>query len=119
MNLQQYYWQQIREKVCTQCMHGDAKGNCSLSTTEECALKVYLPEIISVVANAHTDSYERQLYKLRRHVCILCDWQMPDMTCQKRTEGTCALERYYPIIIEIIKDARKKLQNAEVDSAFT
>lgn len=119
MGLKELYWQRIQEKVCTQCMHGDGKGNCLLPAAEECAVKMFLPEIISVVANAATDSYERHLHRLQRHVCILCDWQMPDMTCQKRAEGTCALELYYSLIVEVINDVREKLKKAEVASTVT
>ena len=117
MELQQY-WQAIQEKVCTHCMHGDGEGNCKLPAGEECALKGFLPEIILTVLNARTNFHDRAVNVLRRNVCILCDWQLPDMSCELRNHHTCALERYNALVIDTIKNVRVQLERSEIGSAI-
>ena len=115
----QHYWQAIREKVCVVCMHGDGKGNCNLPAVQQCALKVFFPDVVMNVVNARTDSYERSLDVMRRHVCILCDFQQSDMKCQLRDEQSCALDRYHPLIVDTIKSVEKQLEDTESKSAMT
>ena len=103
------YWEEIQQRICHKCIDGDGKGNCRLPAGETCALKAFLPEIVSTVANVKTDSYDAYLGALRRHVCILCDWQTPDGVCKKRNDLECALDRYYPLVIEIIEHARERM----------
>lgn len=117
MELQQY-WQAIQENACTQCMHGDGKGHCKLPAKHECALKVFFPEIVLTVVNAKTDSLETFGNLMHRHICILCDWQMPDMSCKLRNQQTCALEQYQVLIIETIKNVRQQLERNEIGAAL-
>ena len=116
MELQQY-WQAIQNKVCTQCIHGDGRGNCNLPSEEECAVKVFLPEIVMTVVNAQEGSYERYRNVLRRQVCILCDRQLTDMSCQLRDKRTCALELYSGLVAEVIRGVRDQIQSGEVQSS--
>jgi len=114
MELEQY-WRAIQERVCTSCFDADGSGNCQLPLDEECALKLFLPEIVQTIANVKSDSMEAYINVLRRHVCILCDRQLPDMSCEKRDELKCALDRYYPKIVEAIKSVRAKLESAQMN----
>ncbi len=37
---------------------------------------------------------------LRTNVCSRCDFHSPDGSCEKRDKLECALDRYYPLVIE-------------------
>ena len=117
MELQQY-WQMIQQNICVKCKYGDDVGRCRLSGAQECPLKAFLPEIITTVLNTPFTSYDTYINVLRRHVCILCDWQLSNGMCKKRDELTCALDLYYPEVVEIIKTVRAVLQNAEAGEAI-
>lgn len=108
MELQQY-WQSIQQKICPRCLDGDGQGNCRLPVGEECALKSFLPQIVMTLENAESGSMDTYISKLRRHVCILCDHQQPDTVCKKRNDLECALDRYYPLVVEIIETVRTEM----------
>ena len=112
MELQQY-WSVIQKKICPRCLDGDGTGACRLPVGEECALKSFLPEIVMTVANANTDSHEAYVSALRRHVCILCDHQSSGLVCKKRDHLECALDRYYPLVVEIIDTVRAEMAKTE------
>lgn len=115
MELQQY-WQAIQKNICPRCLDGDGDGNCRLPVGEECALKSFLPQIVLTVANVKSDSIEAYVDALRRHVCILCDHQKSDMTCAKRSDLECALDRYFPILVEIIETVRSEMKHADASA---
>jgi hypothetical protein len=112
MDLQQY-WQVIQEKICHRCIDGDGEGNCRLPIGEECALKSFLPQIVMTIANVKSGSIDTYVNVLRRNVCILCDHQSPGMICKKRNDLECALDRYYPLVVEIVETVRATMQDAE------
>ena len=102
------YWQEIQVKICPRCLDGDGTGACRLPVGEECALKSFLPQIVITVANAQSESIDGYVNLLRRNVCILCDHQGPDMVCKRRDDLECAIDRYYPLVVEIIETVRAK-----------
>ena len=111
----QIYWQAIQESVCKECLDGDKKGNCTLAPDDPCAIKLFLPEIVMAVANSNSDSTEHFQNVTQRHVCVLCDWQLPDMSCIKRTDQTCALERYRAQVAETITSVMTNLERSEMN----
>ena len=110
MELQQY-WQAIQQKLCPRCLDGDGQGNCRLPIGEECALKSFLPQVVLTTLNIKSDSMDTYINVLRRNVCILCDHQLPDISCKKRHDLECSLDRYYPLVIEIIETVRATMQD--------
>jgi hypothetical protein len=112
MELQQY-WQAIQEKICPRCLDGDSEGTCRLPAGEECALKSFLPQMVVTIANVKSNSIESYIAALRRHVCILCDHQQANMTCKKRADLECALDRYYPLVVQIVETVRAEMERAE------
>ena len=113
MELEQY-WKVIQEKICPRCLDGDGAGNCRLPVGEECALKSFLPQIVMTVANTKSASMDAYVAALRRHICILCDHQQADMSCRKRTDLECALDRYFPLVVEIVETVRAEMERAEL-----
>ena len=102
MDLQQC-WEMLEQKICPRCIDGDGRGACRLPAGTMCALKSYLPEIVASVATVKSDSIGSYIRALRNDVCTLCNHQAEDETCTKRTDLECALDRYYPLVVEIIE----------------
>jgi hypothetical protein len=117
MDLQQY-WEVIQRKICPRCLDGDGGGACRLPVDEECALKSLLPEIVATVTNVQAASLESYVTTLRQNVCSLCKHQASDSSCRKRHELECALDRYYPLVVEIIETVQSTLRNANSVTGF-
>jgi hypothetical protein len=107
------YWQALQERICAKCVDGDGNGNCRLPAGDDCALKSFLPQLVTTVANVKSDSIDTYINSLRRNVCILCSHQEADMQCRKREDLECALDRYYPFIVEIIETVRARMRDTE------
>ncbi|HTP80879.1 MAG TPA: hypothetical protein VMM57_10830 [Bacteroidota bacterium] len=103
------YWNKISERVCRKCIDGDRRGNCRLPAGESCALQKFLPEIIVAVSNGQHPTIESVVHTLRRNVCILCEWQDAKGECRKRDTLECALDRYLPLVCEVVEDVRRTL----------
>jgi len=110
------FWQAIQSQVCLKCIEGDGKGACRLPAEQQCPIKSFLPQIVMTIVNTRSESFDSCINALRRHVCILCDYQMPDATCLKRTESSCVLDRYTSAVIEIVRTVRDNLAAENVVS---
>lgn len=115
----QVYWEAIQENVCPRCLDGDGKGNCRLPVDQECMLKSFLPQIVMTISNVKSDSMDAYIAALRRHVCILCDHQTSDLKCKKREDLECALDRYFPVLVEIIETVRTEMRHTETGAQPT
>jgi hypothetical protein len=113
MDTMNSYWETLQEKICRKCIDGNHKGDCLLPVGETCALKSLLPEIVFTVANVKSTAYEGYVHALRRNVCVLCDWQDGHGMCRKRDTLECALDRYYPLVVEIVEDVRTRLEKQQ------
>src|ERR1700741_769126 len=111
------YWQAIQQKICPRCLDGDGNGNCRLPIGDECALKSFLSQIVITMANTKSQSIETCINGLRRNVCILWDHQNADTTCKKRNDLECALDRYYPLVVEVIEIVRAEMARADLNTA--
>lgn len=96
-------WEVIRMKVCRKCIDSDGKSNCRLPVDETCALEAFFPELLETVNNVRSSSYNDYVEALRQNVCAHCQHQLPNGKCNKRDTLECALDRYYPMIIEAIE----------------
>ncbi|MBI2620250.1 MAG: hypothetical protein HYW57_09225 [Ignavibacteriales bacterium] len=93
-------WESIRLSVCRQCIDGDSSGACRLPAGELCTLEVFFPSVLSTIASVPTWSVEKQIEAMRSTVCSQCPEQGQDGACQKRKALECALDRYYPLVLE-------------------
>ncbi len=96
-----HYWDAVQENVCRKCIDGDGRGNCRLAPGESCALQEVHPEVFALIGSLHATSYDAYVQVLRQKVCSVCNNQKADGTCRKRQSVECALDRYYPLVIEI------------------
>jgi hypothetical protein len=102
------YWQMLQARVCSKCLDGDGQGNCRLAHDGFCALKTYFPKIVEVINCVYSDSmipYEEQL---RLRVCHDCKHENPQGQCKLREQVECALDRYFPLIVEVIEETQMR-----------
>jgi hypothetical protein len=100
------YWGAIQQRICPRCIDGNGTGACGLPPGEVCPVKSLLPELISTVAHVRADTYEEYVAALRQNVCVRCNHLQNDLSCAKREDLECALNRYYPLIIDIVNLGR-------------
>ncbi len=109
MQYDERYLQAIRERVCMKCIDRTTSGLCVASTYDACAINRYLPEIIDIVLALPDAGNEVYVAKLRETVCAVCQHQSPDGRCDMRDDVECALDRYFPLVIEAIQDVKQGL----------
>ncbi len=98
------HWQEVRTRICHKCMDGDSHGNCRLPVGETCALESFFPELVDTISKVHSTSYDDYVKALRLNICRTCAHQLSDGECFKRNALECALDRYYPLLIEIVEE---------------
>jgi len=102
------YWEALQAQVCRTCQDADAKGGCQISGGRECAIKMYLKEILDVVNSVYSPSMEPYEEALRTKVCAKCASQTSDAHCGLRQDSRCALDRYFPLIVQVIEETQLK-----------
>ena len=103
------YAEAIRQKVCAKCIDRGMYGQCGLTTDQQCAVELHLPEIVRSVLSVKSDSLDRYLESLRTNVCGVCTHQTRDGSCMLRKQLDCGLDRYFPLIIEAIEQTHLAL----------
>jgi hypothetical protein len=98
------YMQAIRAKVCTKCIDGDGFGNCRLDPAIECALLQHLPLIVEAVSRVTSEEMEDYVRELRAITCAQCSHESINGYCMLRKEVDCALDRYFPLVVEAIEE---------------
>jgi hypothetical protein len=108
MAIEDQYWQALQARVCAKCVDGDGEGGCRLSRDMECAMKKYFPEILSIINTTYSSSIMPYQEQLRNKVCGACIHQSPSGTCSLREGVDCALDRYFPLIVQVIEETQLK-----------
>jgi hypothetical protein len=98
------YWQAVQQRVCAKCVDGDKFGNCLLSAGETCGLKAYFPQIVESVLSVQSAALDSYVAALRKNVCSGCRHQSSDGTCSLRRSLDCGLDRYFPVVVEVIEE---------------
>lgn len=107
MSHDERYLQEIRDKVCRKCIDRTASGLCVTSTYDSCAINRYLPELIDIVLTTPGDDLDAYVAVLRERVCSTCGHQSADGHCDMRDDVECALDRYFPLIVEAIQEVNR------------
>ncbi len=93
---------QLRERVCANCYALTRSGECNLRNTEQCPLFARLDQVIELVASVRDYSVEPYMDRVRAIICSTCN-QRPNGHCARRDRLDCALEVYFPLIVEIVE----------------
>lgn len=102
MELQQY-WNAIKSHVCRKCIDSDGFGNCLIDPSIDCTLGLYLPKVVDIVNRIHSDTIDAYIDELRARVCPECKYQTATGTCVLRPSVECPLDRYFPLVVQIIE----------------
>jgi hypothetical protein len=102
------YWEAIEKRICAKCVDGDGLGECRIGDGRECALRTSFPQIIEAINAAFSSSIEPYEEQLREKVCRVCTHQSGDGSCRLRDDVACALDRYFPMIVEVIEETQLK-----------
>ncbi len=102
------YLSALEQRICAKCVDGDGSGQCLIAPGRECALRSRFPQIIETVNAVFSQSVEPYVDELRKRVCALCTEQTPEGTCALRDETECALDRYFPLIVQVIEETQLK-----------
>lgn len=95
-------WEAIRLNVCRKCIDGDSSGACRLPSGEQCMLELCFPSVLRTIASVQSWSVDRQIKAMRGRICGTCPEMRKDDSCLKRNTLACALDRYYPLVLEIV-----------------
>jgi hypothetical protein len=108
MPTEQEYWEALQARICTRCADGDGVGGCRIAPGRTCAIETHFPRIIASVNSVYSPSIEPYEEQLRKRVCGVCKEQAADGTCQLRDTIDCALDRYFPLIVQVIEETQLK-----------
>jgi len=100
------FWEALQARVCVKCIDGDGKGNCRLPHGETCPIAANLDKIVDAVNEVYSPSIEPYEMLLRKRVCAECEQQDDSGLCRRREAIECALDRYFPMIVEIIEQTQ-------------
>lgn len=101
------YWEAVRLTVCRSCVEGDGSGNCHLPHGDVCALVAFFPKIVQAVRSVQAAQRVDQVRAVQNAVCAQCSHQLPNGFCAKRNNQSCALNRFFPLVIETIETVQQ------------
>lgn len=105
----------LRSSICKVCIERTAKGKCGLTDEQECALFLHFPKMVRAISLVDSDRMVDYVDSIRKYVCSECPGQDEDGICLERSEVRCVLNRYLPLIVDIIEEARgEPLQQREI-----
>ncbi len=100
------YWEAVQSRICTKCVDGNNKGECLLDGGDDCMLKMHFPQVLATVNSVYSPSIEPYEEQFRKSICAACSFQSPGGQCKRRDDLSCALDRYFPLIVEVIEDTQ-------------
>lgn len=101
------YWQAVQQMVCRVCIDSAPSGNgiCRVSEMSMCGVKEYFPKIVKIVLSIKSDKMDDYIIALRENICKECR-ETPNGVCELRDSVECALDRYYPLIVQAIESVK-------------
>ena len=93
----------LKARICPICVRRTRDGGCSLPADRPCSLFSNLPEIVKIVSETRSRRIDPYVDVLRDRVCGACHFQDDHGSCPCRADLDCALDTYYPMIVEEIE----------------
>jgi hypothetical protein len=106
MTTEQEYWDALQAKICARCADGNGEGGCLIAPGRTCALKTHLPQILEAVNSVYSSSIAPYEEQLRKKVCGVCTVAAADGSCRLRDDVECALDRYFPLIVQVLEETQ-------------
>ncbi len=104
------YLKAIREKVCSICVDSDENGKCKMTDDESCAVELYIDKIVDVVHSVQSDKVSDYVDALHQKICVEC--RGSSERCNLRLDVNCSLDRYFPLIVDVIQNVDRKLYSS-------
>ncbi len=96
------YIKALKQNICSICVDSSEKGACTLNAKETCAVELFFPQILEIIHGTNSGSLIEMQAKLKENVCKKCRIQ-ENGNCYLREDANCSLDRYFPLIVEIIQ----------------
>lgn len=96
-------WEDVELAVCRVCFD-HAQGQCRIGQAGRCALKSHFGSVVDAISSVTSATYPPYVKALRTGVCDECEHQIEGGRCTRRERVECALDRYYPLIIDAIEE---------------
>jgi len=109
----------VRDQICRVCSDRKENGSCGLEEPGTCALFRLFPQVARAIQTTHSDDICDYVRAIREQVCVVCQEQAADGTCETRDRVACALDAYLLLIVDAIEEAtgRKFERPADFGSA--
>jgi hypothetical protein len=101
----------VRNRICKVCTERSADGQCGLEEPSRCALFRLFPRVVQAIQSVKSDDIHQYIGAIRRNVCLVCEQQAPDGSCQPRQQVRCALDAYLLLVVDAIEEATGKAFN--------
>jgi hypothetical protein len=98
----------LREEMCPRCVRFTRERTCSLPPDRACALFSNLDKVIDVVRTTRSRRIDPYVDVLRQAVCGSCRSQDESGRCACRDGIDCALDCYFPMIVDSIEQELAK-----------
>jgi hypothetical protein len=94
----------LRGRICPTCVRYTSSGGCSLPKDRPCSLFENLEKVVDIVTRTHCERIDPYIDVLRDEVCAACHFEDDHGSCPCRNNLDCALDTYYPLIVEVVED---------------
>ncbi len=95
----------VRNKLCRYCTDRTPEGCCGLERPEECALFRLFPQVVHAIQSTDSDNVNDYVAAIRGEVCVICQEQSTDGSCEKRHDVQCTLDAYLLLVVDAIEEA--------------
>lgn len=93
----------LRASLCPSCVRFTREHKCSLPADRPCSLFKNLDQIVEIVRGTHSRQIDPYVTVLRNQVCAACHYEDDHGACPCRNDLDCALDTYYPLIVDTIE----------------
>lgn len=94
----------LRGRICPSCVRFTSRRTCSLPGERPCSLFSNLDKVVDNVREIYSQRIDPYVDDLRQRVCACCHFEDDHGRCPCREDLDCALNTYYPLIVEAIED---------------
>jgi hypothetical protein len=101
----------VRDRICRICTDRTAGGDCGLEQPSTCALFRLFPQVAQAIQSVDSGDIGEYIQAIRQGVCSVCNDQLPDGSCETRTQVQCALDAYLLLVVDAIEEATGRTFN--------
>ncbi|MBX3395535.1 MAG: hypothetical protein KF841_09215 [Phycisphaerae bacterium] len=93
----------LRNSLCPKCVRFTRNHGCSLPKDRMCSVFKNIGDLVTIVRSTHARQIEPYATVLREQVCAACHYEDGHGNCPCRIDLDCALDVYYPLIVDTIE----------------